>query len=99
MHEIPCKIIGSRIPKKGDYKSRIDGDFELILSSKKGAKIITLNKTARKILSLCNGNNSILDISKILHEQNKGTQASLILQDIIKTIRLLEGAGILTTNI
>ncbi len=99
MDEIIAEIIGTRIPKLQDFKLRKDGKLHLVLSlSDNNGNVISLNKTAVRILSMCSGNNDINTIAQTIAKQYNN-EFKIVRDDILKLLRSLEGAKIITTNL
>lgn len=99
MNDIVAGIIGTRIPKLQDFKLRKEGKLILILSlSDNDRNIISLNETAVRILSLCDGDNDINTIAQAIAEQFN-SEFKIVRNDAIKLIRSLEGAKIVDTNL
>jgi hypothetical protein len=99
MDDVIAEIVGTRIPKLQDFKLRKDGKLLLILSlSDNDRNIISLNETAAKILSLCNGHNNINTIAQTIATQHNA-EFKIVRNDTLKLIRSLEGAKIVNTNL
>jgi len=99
MDNIVAEIIGTRIPKLPDFKFRQDGRLVLILSlSDSNGNIISLNEAATRILSLCDGCNTINTIAQTIAKQ-QNAEFKTVQNDTLKLIRSLEGAKILTTDL
>ena len=98
MDEIVAEIIGTRIPKLQDFKLRRDGKICLVLSlSDNDRNIISLNETAIRILSLCDGNNNINTIAQTIAKQYNA-EFNTVRNDALTLLRSLEGAKIISTN-
>ena len=99
MDDIVAEIVGTRIPKLQDFKLRKDGKLILVLSLVDNDKnIISLNETATRILSLCDGNNNINTIAQTIAKQFNA-KFETVRNDTLKLIRSLEGAKIISTNL
>lgn len=99
MNNIVAEIVGTRIPKLQDCKFRKEGKLMLILAlSDNDRNIISLNETAVRILSLCDGCNDINSIAQIIAEQFN-IAFETVREDTIKLICSLEGAKIISTNL
>ena len=99
MDDIVADIIGTRIPKLLDFKFRKDGKLLLVLSlSDNDRNIISLNETAIRILSLCDGHNNINTIAQTIAKQFNA-EFKTVLNDTLKLIRSLEGAKVVNTNL
>lgn len=98
MNDIVADIIGTRIPKLLDFKLRKDGKLYLVLSLfGNDRNIISLNETAIRILSLCDGLNNINTIAQTIANQYNA-EFNTVRDDTLTLIRSLEGAKIITTN-
>ena len=99
MDNIVAEITGTRIPKLLNFKLRKDGKLLLVLSlSDNDRNIISLNETATRILSLCDGHNNINTIAQIIAKQHNA-EFKTVQNDTLKLIRSLEGAKILNTDL
>ena len=96
MDNIVSDIIGTRVPKLQDFKLRKDGKLHLVLSlANSDSSIISLNETAIRILSLCDGNNDINTIAQTVAKQyNAGFKE--VRNDTLTLLRSLEGAKIVS---
>ncbi len=99
MNDIVAETIGTRIPKLQDFKLRKEGKFHLVLSlTDNDRNIISLNGTAVRILSMCDGNNNINTIAQTIAKQFN-TKFETVRNDTITLIHSLEGAKIVSTNL
>ena len=99
MNEVVAEVIGTRIPKLQDFKLRKEGKLYLVLSlAGNDGNIISLNETAIRILSQCDGHNSIDTISQTIAKQYNANFEE-VRNDAVKLIRSLEGAKIISTNL
>jgi hypothetical protein len=86
MHEYVYEVIGKRIPKQKKYKGRKDGKHFLILAEEAGGLITSLNKTSIAVLELCNGQNSIKEITEIMGEKYPNVAKEIITADTARCI-------------
>jgi hypothetical protein len=99
MDEIVAETIGTRVPKLQDFKLRKDGKLVLVLSLfDNDRNIISLNATATRILSLCDGHNDINAIAQTIAKQHNA-EFKTVRNDTIRLIRSLEGAKMVSTNL
>ena len=99
MDSIVSEIIGTRVPKLQDFKLRKDGKLHLVLSlASNDGNIISLNETAIRILSLCDGCNDINTVAQTIAKQYNA-EFKTVLDDALTLIRSLEGAKIVATNL
>ncbi|WFR54802.1 PqqD family protein [Anaerocolumna sp. AGMB13025] len=86
MHDYVYEVIGKRIPRQKRYKGRIDGKHYLILAEEAGGLITSLNKTSLAVLELCNGQNSIKEITDIMGAKYPGVEKDIIIADTARCI-------------
>lgn len=70
-----------------------DGRYSMILFSRPEYSLISLNKTAKNILDLCDGKHSMNDIVSFLCRSYEGGEESLVVDDVDRTVHLLWRMG------
>ena len=100
MDDIIAEIVSTRVPKLLDFKLRQEDKLILVRSLfDNNRNIISLNKEAARILSLCDGNNNINTIAQTIAKQYGNAEFKTTRNKILKLLRSLEGAKIVTTKL
>ncbi|MDR2068170.1 MAG: PqqD family protein [Holosporaceae bacterium] len=96
MDDIVSEILGTNIPKLLGFKFRRNGRIALVRPFSSGGRVIEINETAVRVLSLCDGNSNINAIAQTIAEQYNA-EFKTVRNDVLKLIRSFEGAKIITT--